>query len=54
MRLLSTAKIQSRHLGRIAESMAEWEGQIADEFKLTDSDVAAIKTEYPGKLKLQM
>ena len=47
------AKVQSRHLGRIAELMVEWEGSIADELKLTESDVADIKTKHPQRLKLQ-
>ena len=50
---LSTAEVQPRHLGRIAESMTKWEGQIADQLKLTESDVAVIKTQYPGELNLQ-
>ena len=44
----------SRHLGQIANSMHEWEGSIAEHLGLTRADVAAIKEEYPGKLKLQM
>ena len=43
----------SRHLGQIADSMHEWEGPIAEHLGLTRADVAAIKEEYPGKLKLQ-
>ena len=46
-------EVQPKHLGQIADSMAEWEGRLADEFNLTESDVAAIKTKYPGELKLQ-
>ena len=42
-----------KHLGRIAESMTEWEGRIAEELELTDVDVASIKKEYQSKLKLQ-
>ena len=42
-----------KHLGQIADSMAEWEGKIADELELTEVDVAGIKTQYPSKLKLQ-
>ena len=48
-----STKIQSKHLGQIAESMVEWEGSIADGLKLTESDVADIKTKYPQRLKLQ-
>lgn len=43
----------SKHLGRIADSMSEWEGRIADELDLTPADVAAIKAKYPNELKLQ-
>lgn len=42
-----------RHLGQIADNMCEWEGAIADALGLTPADVAAINTEYPGKLNLQ-
>ena len=41
------------HLGQIADSMFVWEGPIADQLGLTPTDVAAIKTRYPGELKLQ-
>ena len=41
------------HLGQIADSMAEWEGRISEELKLTPADVASIHTQYPSKLKLQ-
>ena len=43
-----------KHLGQIAESMAEWEGRIADELGLTEADVASIKIKYPSNLKLQL
>ena len=43
-----------KHLGRIADSMAEWEGRIAEELGLTEVDIANIKTRYPSNLKLQM
>ena len=43
----------SRHLGRIADFMSEWEGRIAEELDLKSSDVSAIRTRYPGDLKLQ-
>ena len=43
----------SKHLGQIADSMYEWEGAIAEQLELTRADIAAIKAEYPGKLKLQ-
>ena len=42
-----------KHLGRIADSLAEWEGKIADELNLTSADVASIRTKYPNDLKLQ-
>ena len=50
---LSTAEVQPRHLGQIADSMVEWEGLISDKLKLTRSDVADIKAKHPQKLKLQ-
>ena len=43
----------SKHLGQIAESMYEWEGPVAEQLGLTPADIAAIKAEHPGKLKLQ-
>ena len=43
-----------KHIGQIAESMAEWEGQIAEELGLTEADVASIKTKHPSNLKLQV
>ena len=49
----SNTEIQSRHLGKIADAMVEWEGAIADMLKLTPSDVAAIKIKYPQRFKLQ-
>ena len=51
--ILLNIEIQESHLGKIADSMAEWEGPIADQLNLTKSDVAGIKTEYPQKLNLQ-
>ena len=42
-----------KHLGRIADSMTEWEGRISDELKLTPADVASIHTKHPRNLKLQ-
>ena len=47
------SEVQQKYLGRIADSMAEWEGRIADELGLTVADTAAIKKKYPGELKLQ-
>ena len=43
----------SKHLGRIADAMYEWEGPIAEQLKLTKVDIAAINKKYPGELKLQ-
>ena len=53
MRLKSNIEIPYEDLGPIADSIVEWKGPIADELKLTPSDVAAIETQYPQKLKLQ-
>ena len=41
------------HLGRIADTMHEWEGQVAEQLGLTQADVAAIRMKYPSELKLQ-
>ena len=41
------------HLGKIADSMHEWEGPIAEQLGLTLADVAAIKTKHPFDLRLQ-
>ena len=46
------------HLGQIANSMYmyklyEWDGVIAEKLGLTRVDVAAIKMQYPGQLRLQ-
>ena len=46
-------EVQQKHLGQIADCMAEWEGRIADELGLTFADIAAIKKKHPGELKLQ-
>ena len=43
----------STHLGQIADAMHEWEGPIAEQLGLTRADIAAIKTKYPGELRLQ-
>ena len=42
-----------KDLGRIAETMYEWEGRVADNLNLTVADVAAIKVKHPDDLKLQ-
>ena len=41
------------HLGRIADTMYEWEGAVADSLGLHQADVAEIKEAHPRKLKLQ-
>lgn len=41
------------HLGKIADSMHEWEGPVAEQLCLTLADVAAIKTKHPFELRLQ-
>jgi hypothetical protein len=46
-------EIKESHLGKVADSMSEWEGPIADNLKLKPGDVANIKTAYPRKLNLQ-
>ena len=43
----------TKHIGRIADSMTEWEGAIAENLGLTPADVANIKTKYPFSLSLQ-
>ena len=40
-------------LGKIADSMYEWEGPIAEQLELSPADVAAITKKHPGELKLQ-
>ena len=42
-----------KHLGMIADSMAEWEGSIAAELKLSHDDIAMIKAKHPANLRLQ-
>ena len=41
------------HLGKIADSMYEWEGPVAEQLGLTQVDFAAIKMKYPSELRLQ-
>ena len=43
-----------KHLGKIAVSMSEWEGRIADGLGLTPADIAAIKMKHPSELRLQV
>ena len=40
-------------LGKIADSMSEWKGSIAEQLELTTADIEAIQVEEPRKLKLQ-
>ena len=43
----------SKHLGRIADNMTEWEGRIAEELDLCDAEITAITKKYPDALPLQ-
>ena len=43
----------TKYLGRIADSMSEWEGSIAEQLGLTPADIATIKTEHSSRLQLQ-
>ena len=47
------AEVEWLHLGRIADSMFEWEGLIAEHLSLRAAEVAEIKMKYPRNLKLQ-
>ena len=42
-----------QHLGKIADSIPQWEGAIAEALELTQVDVEAIKAKHPNKLDLQ-
>ena len=42
-----------RHLGRIAESMVDWEGVIADHLGLSEPDRSDIRDKNPREPKLQ-
>ena len=42
-----------KHLGEIADSIAEWEGKIAEELGLTDADIANIKCQWPSDHRMQ-
>ena len=42
-----------KHLGRIAESMTDWEGDIADHLGLSEPDRSDIRERYSGEPKLQ-
>jgi hypothetical protein len=46
-------EVQEIHLGKVADSMTEWEGPIADRLKLKPGDVVNIKTAYPNNFNLQ-
>ena len=43
-----------KHLGKIANSVSEWEGRISEELGLNQADVASIHIKYPRELKLQV
>ena len=43
----------SKHLGRIADSITEWEGRIAEELELSDADIESIKQKHQSNLALQ-
>ncbi len=43
----------SKHLGKIADIMCEWEGPIAEGLGLTPAEINAIKMKYPSELALQ-
>ena len=42
-----------KHFGKIADSMREWEGPIAEQLDLTTPDIAAIRLKYQANLPLQ-
>ena len=43
----------SKHLGRIADHMTEWEGRIAEELDLSDAEITAITKKHRDALHLQ-
>ena len=51
--LILNMMVCKKHLGKIADSMDEWEGRVAEELMLTKVEIASIKTEYPLKLDMQ-
>ena len=51
---LLDAEVQEKHIGKIADSMSEWEGRIAEELELNGHNIAYIKEKYDKKLNLQM
>ena len=42
-----------KHIGPIADSMAEWDGPVGDALELTYTEREEISTAHPGKLKKQ-
>ena len=42
-----------QYLGRIAESMVDWEGVIADHLGLTEADRSVIREKNPSRPSLQ-
>jgi hypothetical protein len=40
-------------IGRIADTMSEWDGTVGDALELTYTDRSAISEAHPRKLKLQ-
>ena len=42
-----------RHLGKIARSMTDWEGAIADHLGLSEPVRREIRCKYPNRLELQ-
>ena len=42
-----------QHLGRIAESMVDWKGVIADHLGLTEADRSDIREKNPSRPSLQ-
>ena len=49
----SRGQVIPKHLGRIAESMTDWEGDIADHLGLSDSDRSDIRERNSREPKLQ-
>ena len=47
-------KIEERSYGKIADSMIEWKGSIAEHLDLTSHDVAVINQKYPTNLPMQL
>ena len=51
--MIDAHNVSLKDLGKIADSMSEWEGRICDELELSPPDVAAIKMKHPSSLNLQ-